>query len=152
MTKWDTDNLSAPHTQRELGAEPAPAVDVSTEAVMRLLDGVTPGPWRPSRSYRGAVSDSQSGYDDAESVHAYGGHMICESIMDHNMAFICASRDLVPALLVDRDRLADEVARLREALADALKEGMRIATCVPIEQVQEAFSAALRAIAEPGGR
>ena len=97
MTKWDADNLSAPHTQRELGVEPAPEVDVSTEAVMRLTAGLS--------------------------------------------------------LWIDRAEAAEaEVARLREALADALKEGMRIATCVPIEQVQEAFSAALRAIAEPGGR
>lgn len=83
-------------------------VDTSTEAVTKLLDGVTPGPWRVSKSYRGIVSDSPSGYDDAESVHAYGGHMVCESVMDHNRPFIAAARDLVQALLAERDALKKE--------------------------------------------
>jgi len=40
MTVSGTDNLSTPHTQREFGAEPAPAADVSTEAVTRLINGM----------------------------------------------------------------------------------------------------------------
>lgn len=37
MTQFDTNNTNAPHTLRELGAEPPPAADVTTVAVTRLL-------------------------------------------------------------------------------------------------------------------
>jgi len=113
MSKFDTDNLSAPHTQRELGTKPAPAVDVSTEAVMRLLDGVTPGPWEEDRS------DAALGYADIYENSGRKSFHICSVTgipnREHirNANFIAASRDLVPAVLADRDRLADEVARLR---------------------------------------
>lgn len=94
-------------------------IDTSTEAVERLLENVTPGPWRDAKSYRGIVSDSPSGYDDAESVHAYGGHMVCESVMDHNRPFIAAARDLVPALLKERDEARARSAAAFEMAADA---------------------------------
>ena len=93
-------------------------IDTSTEAVERLLEDVTPGPWRHSKSYRGIVSDSPSGYDDAESVSAYGGHMICESVMAHNSLFIAAARELVPALLADRDVWRDKFDHMAKCERD----------------------------------
>lgn len=95
--------------------------DISTAAVERLLDGVTEGPWeyRPHE------------LDDWGVVRA-GAFVLCQArdpaMMDDsqlaqcradgsdpwsdNARFVAASRDLVPALLADRDRLAAEVARL----------------------------------------
>lgn len=78
-----------------------------------MLDEATPGPWRPSKSYRALVSDSPSGYDDAESVHAYGGHMVCESVQEHNRRLIALAPDLAAEVLA----LREENAKLGEALA-----------------------------------
>lgn len=83
--------------------------DISTAAVERLLDGVTAGPWH----YEPTTFTAAWG-PDGSLVH-YTQNTTTQS--PHNARFIAASRDLVPALLADRDRLAAEVARLTEALA-----------------------------------
>lgn len=113
--------------------------DTSREAVERLLQDVTPGPWRESKSYRGLVSDSPSGYDDAESVHAYGGHMICESVQDHNRAFIAAARELVPALLKEREALTAERDALKAAQIDAIRAALEAAAECCVETAKEAL-------------
>lgn len=88
-------------------------IDTSTEAVTKLLDGVTPGPW-----------DSE--YDDYGEEIWFGGEGCgtwtvgpcfiggdghdpdLARIMDADAHFIAAARDLVPALLAERDALKAE--------------------------------------------
>lgn len=80
-------------------------VDTSTEAVTKLLDGVTPGPWRVDPLYATIVSGAKS---------------IAEVFTsDADYRFIAASRDLVPALLDERDALKAEVDRLSTPPEDA---------------------------------
>ena len=93
---------------------------ITAEQATNLLEGTTPGPWRPSKSYRAIVSDSPSGYDDAESVHAYGGHMVCESVQEHNRHLIAAAPDLARALIASEAarKLAEErLAKVMEGLS-----------------------------------
>lgn len=88
---------------------------LSREEVTALLDGATEGPWIPSKSYRAVVSASPSGYDDDLSVNAYGGHLICESVLGHNMPLIQASPTLARQLLRCMDENADRARRIVEA-------------------------------------
>lgn len=91
-------------------------VDTSTEAVERLLDGVTPGPWRMDtvitscgvchkigpwpHKWRHGIEMSACIYDD------YPPSLEGTDNMQANASFIAAARDLVPALLAERDALA----------------------------------------------
>lgn len=88
--------------------------DTSTAAVTRLLENVTPGPWHvdgplwnkiiwSSSDNRVCFMAHTSGLDDARDLAT--------------AAFIAAARELVPALLAERDALQAEVARLSHALA-----------------------------------
>lgn len=113
--------------------------DISTAAVERLLDGVTAGPW----TRHGTTSDGAKFVGKMHRIQADGAWMAFiatwESSSDEaaeaeaNTDFIAASRNLVPALLADRDRLAADVARLTEALrsehgiSDALAEAASLA-------------------------
>jgi hypothetical protein len=77
-------------------------IDTSPEAVERLMDGVTPGPWRKSYSFATQVASSSS--------------VVCNAMLHENARFIAAARQLVPALSAERDRLTADNAALREAL------------------------------------
>ena len=90
------------------------------ERAKEALEGSTPGPWRPAKSYRALVSDSPSGYDDAESVNAYGGHMVCESVQGHNRRLIAMSPDLARALIA-----AGEVAETHRAMLRMMDEALK---------------------------
>ena len=90
--------------------------DTSTAAVTRLLENVTPGPWHvdgplwnqiiwSSSDNRVCFMAHTSGLDDARDLAT--------------AAFIAAARDLVPALLAERDALQAEVARLSTPPDDA---------------------------------
>lgn len=71
----------------------------------------TPGPWTVRQAYRSIISASPTGYDDAESIEAYGGHLVCESVKwDANAQLIAAAPDLYEALdyLVSCTQLADD--------------------------------------------
>ena len=97
--------------------------DTTTQAVTALLDGVTPGPW--AYNTHREVGPMHTGDDQA-----WG--MICDPVCEVNFSathmgnarFIAAARDLVPALLAERDALAAQLAaaeaRAREASLDAL--------------------------------
>lgn len=75
-------------------------VDTSTEAVTKLLDGVTPGPWK--------VDEWDSHCDVVADYGVFGeGFVICEYAYQ-DARFIAAARDLVPALLAERDALKKE--------------------------------------------
>ena len=72
-------------------------VDTSTEAVTKLLDGVTSGPW--------SVDEGESYCDVVTDCGVSGeGFVICEYAYQ-NASFIAAARDMVPALLAERDAL-----------------------------------------------
>ena len=99
------------------------AIDTSTEAVERLLENVTPGPWwvEPEGTIRNDA-DGNPRWDLPRVVrHGAAGQSICKThlIGDKepdpaiaNARFIRAARDLVPALLKERDELR---AKLDEA-------------------------------------
>lgn len=74
-------------------------VDTSTEAVTKLLDGVTPGHWTGDPRFSTIVA---------------GEKCIAEVFTsDADAHFIAAARDLVPALLAERDEARAEVERLK---------------------------------------
>ena len=83
--------------------------DTTTQAVTALLDGVTPGPW--AYNTHREVGPMHTGDDQA-----WG--MICDPVCEVNFSathmgntrFIAAARDLVPALLADRNALAAQLA------------------------------------------
>ena len=102
MSKFGTDNLSAPHTQRDLGAEPAPAVDVSTEAMMRLVERLRSQEAIPNR---GEVADA-----------------ITPLLADRDrLADEVARLTAGLSRWIDRAAAAQaDVVRLREALAGAM--------------------------------
>ena len=115
--------------------------DTSTQAVTALLDGVTAGPWalcahlsKPNENgctcgYRGVIyaGDSdfaicQPGHDPAP-IGEEGTEppRLPRNAEILNSRFIAAARDLVPALLAERDALAADVARLTAQL-DAARD------------------------------
>ena len=109
-------------------------IDTSTEAVGRLLDGVTPGPWELRHNM---AEDEVGEYAEGVSVVANGRfyvheHELCfdddvDALIEANARFIAAARDLVPALLKERDeaRAADTVT-LVFSNADATAKNTRI--------------------------
>ncbi len=72
-------------------------VDTSIEAVTKLLDGVTPGPWTVRLAY-----------DDDRAVIDGTGFPVAYDVASADRRFIAAARDLVPALLAERDALKKE--------------------------------------------
>lgn len=113
-------------------------IDTSTEAVEALLKNVTPGPLvvRVDRNgVRRVFSEKTETQVATASVFAswmpLDEKREAHRIADANARFISASRELVPALLAERDQLRDEldaayaiiaaergeVIKLREALS-----------------------------------
>ena len=100
-------------------------IDTSPEAVERLLDGVTPGPWRED----GDAPWKLTIWSNADNRVCFMSHSNgLDDDRDFATArFIAAARQLVPALSAERDRLTAENAMLRGALslvvrADTLRE------------------------------
>lgn len=90
------------------------AIDTNTEAVERLMDGVTPGPW--------LVGEDQC-VDDTWSIVTTSGGAILANVNDRpartaNARFIAAARDLVPALLKERDEASARIEALEAFLAE----------------------------------
>jgi hypothetical protein len=113
-------------------------IDTSREAVERLLDGVTPGPWEYIIGHsdwglprsNAVVPAGMSEFDfDAMIAEVHSTTPYCagssrkdreiSATADANARFIAASRDLVPALLAERDAALAEVARLSAPPDDA---------------------------------
>lgn len=94
------------------------AIDTSTEAVERLLEDVTPGPW--VASYRSETDPDGDEYIDRVEVEtptdryvhefALGYSDEIDGVTEANARFIAAARDLVPALLKERDEARALVA------------------------------------------
>lgn len=92
------------------------AIDTSNEAVERLLDGVTPGPWRV-----GPVDDTRVEDADGNEVAQIDGDYNSPELwpkMEANARFIAAARDLVPALLKERDALRTRIDELEAFITD----------------------------------
>ena len=99
--------------------------DTSTEAVEALLKDVTEGPWE--------VDWTGNGYWIGDTIS-----MVGETYQEaRDVKFIAASRELVPALLAERDAL-------KAALADARETAMR-------EAADEAYDADSFELANYGG-
>lgn len=79
--------------------------DTTTKAVERLMKDVTPGPWANDGGRYITAPDVDFPNDpwDVARVYALREWPVQA---DGNAAFIAAARELVPALLADRDRLA----------------------------------------------
>ena len=91
-------------------------------AARALVDAATPGPWRLGLKWDSVVADGSTGYDDQDTIDAYGGHLVCESAkLGPNARFVAWCRDGVPALLdalaAAEARAADLTAKL-EAMTD----------------------------------
>ena len=67
----------------------------TTQDLLARLAGFTPGPWDLGKRYDSVISSNITGFDDARTVDAYGGHLVCESAkMKENAALIAAAPDL----------------------------------------------------------
>lgn len=62
----------------------------------------TPGPWRmQGRRHSGGytvVADNPTGHDNPDTVRAYGGYLVAESVTERNVHLITAAPDLLEAL------------------------------------------------------
>ena len=97
-------------------------IDTSTEAVERLLEDVTPGPWRIKdcdtlgdrcTNYFQEIWNDETDIlvtTEVTRAHNDGGAK--------NMRFIRAARDLVPALLKERDEARARIDELEAFIAD----------------------------------
>jgi hypothetical protein len=113
-------------------------IDTSREAVERLLDGVTPGPWGCStgKLVRIVKVVGRSPIVLA-GVHRFGrnGGKATDGDCEANARFIAASRELVPALLAraeaaeaERDRAMQACEQIASRLDAALAEVARLST------------------------
>lgn len=93
------------------------AIDTSTEAVERLLDGVTQGPWQVDGPSWNQIIWSSNGNRVCFMAHSSGLNVVGDLAA---ASFIAAARDLVPALLAERDRLLKERDEAVDAKLDAL--------------------------------
>lgn len=92
-------------------------IDTSTEAVAALLDDVTGGPWFVTPDgWR--VTDKRVTFDEDGARHGETPNIWFFADTKANARFIAAARELVPALIAERDELKAEVARLRRDLAE----------------------------------
>ncbi len=106
-------------------------VELTPEAVEKMLEGVTPGPWRTFETgvYFDPNSGTWGGFDLRNSPNA-----------ESNARFIAWAREAVPALAAERDAIA---ARLAEV--EAQKREMALQSLADLGQAQEAYEAQLAA-------
>ena len=95
-------------------------IDTSTEAVERLLEDVMPGPWRtdPADCCHIIASDNGDWSDFWSVSTATDACGPGSSGTVANARFIAAARDLVPALLKERDEARARAAAAFEMAAD----------------------------------
>lgn len=101
------------------------AIDTSTKAVERLLENVTPGPWQAETcedyiteyGFERLLITSEAGVSVVEGCGCCGSPF-GKNVRDTH--FIAAARDLIPALLKERDDLRAKLDAAVGALQDAL--------------------------------
>ncbi len=83
-------------------------------AARKALEGVTQGPWFASSGH--VQSNGQLYWQVEDANHAIMQNQFCWTDGDHaaNARFIAAARDLIPALLKERDDLRASVRALEE--------------------------------------
>jgi len=87
--------------------------DTTTEAVERLMKDVTPGPWAINFRRDGSGYICMGGTNVGEKHKQFDILLHRDDGNDaSDAAFIAASRDLVPALLAERDALKDQLASM----------------------------------------
>lgn len=101
-------------------------IDTSREAIEKILEGVTPGPWDwSSRGFVGPVST-----EDDQSFGMIGDVVAkCNfsgGAMEYNANFIAAARELVPALLAEREAAEVERDRFWQANLRLINERDRL--------------------------
>lgn len=101
-------------------------IDTSTEAVEALLDGVTDGPWaaehiKYNSGYRTTIYPEMDPLNAIAIAHWHSVKTETGEKTDRqeNARFIAASRELVPALLAERDALQAKLAKAVGAMAKA---------------------------------
>ena len=105
------------------------------EMLPELVADATPAPWAAGPAYRSIISGNRTGYDDEESVEAYGGHMVCESVKwDANARLIA----LAPSLAATVIEQQAEIERLRGLLWYAWNEfnAIRARSGAPLDHYQ----------------
>lgn len=124
-------------------------MDTSTEAVERLLDGVTPGDWS---SYSDDDDpDCPAGFQYSLHSSKYGcvgywtGHKDNHKderwyLTEADARFIAAARDLVPALLKERDEARAALAEVEAALAAQIEAAIREMWCLCEDLEDEAYA------------
>ena len=132
--------------------------NITTEAVERLMNDTTPGPWvEVIELDRDGDDDAISLWADIVCVHRCGlgfdGGI--DDIIKANARFIAAARELVPALLAERDRLASLLAASKSpdpvTNADSCQptrtyeDGVRDALAMAISTIEDQFPGALYA-------
>ena len=94
-------------------------IDTSREAVERLLENVTPGPWDAESGHEQQNGQLYWQVTDGRDAIMQNQFCWCQGDQAANARFIAASRELVPALLAERDAALAEVARLSTPPDDA---------------------------------
>jgi hypothetical protein len=102
-------------------------IDTSAEAVARMLDGVTPGPWVEFISDDGgqwtgwplsiectSIVDKTIVRPGGQWPYEWDAKTSCDEACA-NARFIAWARDAVPALAAERDRLAAQLTESRAA-------------------------------------
>lgn len=121
------------------------AIDTSTAAVTALMDGVTDGPWYLSSGHMQANGHL---YWQVETEYdAVVNNQFCWAQGDHaaNARFIAAARQLVPALLAERDA-ADHRAGALLARVAALEDAIAVKGGNENYPTEDAYLAACSAI------
>ena len=89
------------------------------DEIKRDMEAGTKGPWRIGPRYRAIVAYHETGYDDENSVDAYAGHLVCESVkMDVNARRIARVPDMEATIIAQAATI--EALRARVAKADEL--------------------------------
>lgn len=112
-------------------------IDTSIAAVTALMQDVTEGPW---------VTQRDPSHFDTESIIIGGGSVVAHSYagypaIEANARFIAAARDLVPALLAERDALAHDIERIKDSETDAINRAE--AAEAALKEAVEAVAAAV---------
>lgn len=92
-------------------------IDTSREAVERILDGVTEGPWESESGHEQQNGQLYWQVTDGRDAIMQNQFCWCQGDQAANARFIAAARELVPVLLAERDAALAEVARLSHAHA-----------------------------------
>lgn len=113
-------------------------IDTSTAAVTALLDGVTPGPWQAEWPESDGI-DGEPRYVASTVMTESPDTAVCQLREDQEQdaAFIAAARELLPAVISERDELRGNIGAAVTRAEHA--EGLIAAFLTPAPAVWTAF-------------